>query len=716
MFGTFFSKKTIIMLLFVFLWWIAGLRIVRAGENLAGMDYLPTEVIVKFKPQTTEAAIGKLNAQHGTTTIYTNPVAGFRRLNTSTSKEKTVPDLVELYKNDPNVEYAEPNYIAQAFWIPNDTYYPYQWHLNNSLYGGINIEKAWDMERGGQSGIVIAVIDTGVAYEDYADQSGKYYQSPDLILTRFTPGYDFVNKDTHPNDDLGHGTHVTGTIAQNTDNRTGTAGIAFNCSIMPIKVLGKDGLGTYADIAEGIIYAADNGADVINLSLGGSSDSQTLKNAVAYAFKKGVTIVCAAGNDGSANKIAYPAAYDDYCIAVGATRYDETIAPYSNKGNSLDLVAPGGDLNVDQNKDSYPDGVLQQTFKDTTNNWAYRFYQGTSMAAPHVAGTAALLISRGIAATPIEVRNVLQATAEDKGTTGWDPKYGYGIVDAHAALSYNTIDDPNVPAENHPPQAIEQSAGTKKNTAINITLTANDPDGDTLTYNIESIPMYGLLSYISKDTVTYTPNTDYTGKDSFTFTASDGTVTSNTATVKITITQDTAITNPPVSSPTKRNSFLGNPKPTTSQPTTSVRNILKNIRFPFASTLPQSSISNKSRTITPTLFPQLNNNPSQTKDSSLTITNSIEDTANLSSKTTASNTGLFNSSLLESLFRAPSSFGKLRTSLERSRTDSRSTNVISTAKQGLSSLNLRSGNLPRTRLFDQGLGNLSTFISGNLRH
>lgn len=143
MLNFFFSKKTLIMWLFVFLWWIAGLRIVRAGEEL---NYLPTEVIVKFKPQTTEAAIGKLNARYGTTCIHTNPVAGFSQLHISKTGQKTVAELVRRYKNDPSVEYAEPNYIAEAFWTPNDTYYPRQWHLNNSQYGGINMEQAWDNE------------------------------------------------------------------------------------------------------------------------------------------------------------------------------------------------------------------------------------------------------------------------------------------------------------------------------------------------------------------------------------------------------------------------------------------------------------------------------------------------------------------------------------------------------------------------------------------
>jgi len=204
---------------------------------------------------------------------------------------------------------------------------------------------------------------------------------------------------------------------------------------MPVKVLDKNGSGTYANVAEGITWAADHGAKVINMSLGGSAASTTLKNACAYAYNKGVTIVCAAGNDGQPT-VSYPAAYKPYCIAVGATRYDETRAYYSNYGSSLDLVAPGGDLNVDQNKDGYADGILQQTFGNTYNDWGYWFYQGTSMAAPHVSGVAALVIAHGVAKTPDKVRAALQSTAKDKGPPGWDKDYGYGIVDAYAALMY----------------------------------------------------------------------------------------------------------------------------------------------------------------------------------------------------------------------------------------------------------------------------------------
>ena len=153
------------------------------------------------------------------------------------------------------------------------------------------------------------------------------------------------------------------------------------------RVLNARGTGTHGWIADGIYYAADNGADIINMSLGGSSTSSTMQDAVEYARDNGVVIVAASGNDG-ASVVSYPAAYDDYCIAVGATQYDETRAPYSNYGTALDIVAPGGNISVDQNTDGYADGVLQQTFGDTPVDWGYSFYQGTSMATPHAAGVA----------------------------------------------------------------------------------------------------------------------------------------------------------------------------------------------------------------------------------------------------------------------------------------------------------------------------------------
>ncbi len=410
-----------------------------AGVSFARGPFVKDEIVVKFKSGVTEEAVRSLNQRHGTSVISVSRKGSFSRLRVPAGK--TVEELVEIYSRNPLVEYAEPNYIAYALWVPNDPLYPYQWNFYNPDYGGINMEAAWEVSTG-DSSVVVAVIDTGVAYEDYTETSSTgrnktvvYEQAPDLAGTIFVPGYDFVNDDTHPNDDEGHGTHVTGTIAQSTNNATGVAGIAFNTSIMPIKVLDSNGSGTYTDIAEGIYFAADNGADIISMSLGGSSPSTTMEEALAYAYAKGVTIIAAAGNDGT-NVVSYPAAYNDYVIAVGATRYDETLAYYSNYGPDLDIVAPGGDTNVDQNGDGYGDGVLQQTFGTSPTDWGYYFYQGTSMATPHVAGVAALVIASGVTG-PDNVREVLQSTAKDLGAPGWDEVYGWGRVDAAAALGYS---------------------------------------------------------------------------------------------------------------------------------------------------------------------------------------------------------------------------------------------------------------------------------------
>jgi len=384
-------------------------------------EYVTGEILVKFKDVATKKQIESINSMYETSVLYTSPYAGFKRI--KIPPDKTVPEMLELYRENPLVEYAEPNHIVYAYWTPNDTYYSYQWHFTQ-----INMPSAWDIEQGGDPGVIVAVVDTGVAYENY----GSYVKAPDLAGTNFVSGYDFVNMDSHPNDDEGHGTHVTGTIAQTTNNSLGVAGIAFDCSVMPVKVLGADGSGTYQQIADGVYYAVDNGAGVINCSLGGSFSSSTLYDAVQYAYDHDVVFVAATGNDNSI--IGYPARYDE-CIAVGAVRYDKARAPYSNYGTGMELMAPGGDTSLDQNGDGYADGVLQQTFSggDPTN-FDYWFWQGTSMATPHVTGVVALMLSRGTSGVE-NIRDTLHSTAEDLGDPGYDTVYGYGLIDAAAVLS-----------------------------------------------------------------------------------------------------------------------------------------------------------------------------------------------------------------------------------------------------------------------------------------
>lgn len=299
-------------------------------------------------------------------------------------------------------EFIEPNYIYQAFDVPNDPEYNKQWNLRS-----INIESAWDETKG--SGVTVAVIDTGIA------------PAPDLKNTKFVKGYDFVNDRIEAYDDSGHGTHVAGTIAQSTNNNFGVAGIAYEASLMPLKVLGAGGGGTVADIAEAIRYAADNGADVINMSLGGAGESKLMAEAIDYAYDKGVVIVAAAGN-ANQNAAAYPARYPRV-IGVAALDSAGVKAPYSNFGAGVDISAPGG---------SETGLILQNTIDPQTGDYIFAGYQGTSMAAPHVAGVAALVKASGIK-EPDEVLNVLQQSSR---AVKEDPlnHFGAGHLDAAAAV------------------------------------------------------------------------------------------------------------------------------------------------------------------------------------------------------------------------------------------------------------------------------------------
>lgn len=399
-------------------------------KSTVEVEYVPGEVIVKFMPGISNEEITNFHFNHGTSTIYTSVYGNFMRV--KIPDNKTVFEMVKLFSKDLRVKFVEPNYIAYASMIPNDPHYdPYQWHLYNPEYGGIKTETAWDNATG--TDVIVAILDTGVGNGRTGDMG------EDLAGTKFVAGYDFVDNDSDPGDkpnggQVSHGTHVCGTIAQTTNNSKGCAGVAFNAKIMPVRVLDGGGSGTYADIADGIHWATDHGAQVINMSLGGSSDSTAMHDAVKYAYNKNVVIVCAAGNDGK-EVVSYPAKYAE-SIAVSATRYDEQIVGYSNYGAEIDLAAPGGDTSIDQNGDGYKDGVLQLTFKHPysgADEWAYYFFQGTSMATPHVTAVAALVISCGVTDRQ-KVTNILYNTAEDHGAAGWDKYYGHGIVDAAAAV------------------------------------------------------------------------------------------------------------------------------------------------------------------------------------------------------------------------------------------------------------------------------------------
>lgn len=320
---------------------------------------------------------------------------------------------------------ASLNYIATASTplIPDDRLYQYQWHLPS-----IQMPDAWSTTKG--AGVRVAVLDTGIAYG-----------ASDGVNLCADGHYDAVNLDNNPEDgsQLSHGTHVAGTIAQNTvfppdTGGVGVAGVAPEACIVVVKVLNDRGSGTFADIAEGIWHAVGVGAQIINMSLGVNAAAEMMyeenvNEALDEAEANNVLVVAAAGNDGYTSNVSYPAIVDTV-VAVGATDLNNNVVGYSNRGTGLDIVAPGGDTSADENGDGYSDGVLQET--KYRNKFGYYFLQGTSMASPHVAGVAALLIANGLTNVS-DVRAALMGTAIlESGQTA--SNYGAGLVQASDAL------------------------------------------------------------------------------------------------------------------------------------------------------------------------------------------------------------------------------------------------------------------------------------------
>lgn len=339
--------------------------------------------------------------------------------------EGTEPEMVyELIGTDAQPAGLDNGPERSTRFEPNDEMFPLQWHMEQ-----IHAPEAWTQVRGEDT--IVAVIDTGVAWKD---GPGGARQVPDLAGTSFTHGKTFLSNALPDGlDDHLHGTHVAGTISQSTNNEIGVAGVAFESTIMPLKVLSGDGRGSVGAIANAIRYAADNGAHVINMSLGGPLPSRVLAKAVAYAHNNGVTVVCAAGNE-KKGRIGYPAAHEG-AVAVAATDFAGERTWYSNWGKHLDISAPGGDTRADKNGDGHPDGVLQDTIKLQDPRYhEYMWLQGTSMASPHAAGVAALVVSAGVN-NPDEVERILKQTAVHPNNVEWDQDYGAGIIDAAAAVS-----------------------------------------------------------------------------------------------------------------------------------------------------------------------------------------------------------------------------------------------------------------------------------------
>lgn len=309
-------------------------------------------------------------------------------------------------KQDNSIAFAEPNYIKHISIKVDDPHQEGQYGLEK-----MQVNKAWDISMGSKA-VTVAVIDTGVDLEH-----------PDLI-NNMVPGFSAIKDHPSPADDNGHGTHVAGIVAASANNGIGIAGMAPNTKIMPIKVLSKEGFGDDAGIAEGIIWAADHGADIINMSLGGEGTSQTLEEAINYALRKNITVLAAMGNDGG-EIVNYPAAQGGV-IAVGSTDQEDLLSDFSNVGDWIQLTAPGSAI-----LSTFPTYEVELNEYGYTRNYAV--LDGTSMATPYAAGLAALLLSQK-KMNPRQVLSHLKRGSVDLGTPGFDVEFGFGRINAFQTL------------------------------------------------------------------------------------------------------------------------------------------------------------------------------------------------------------------------------------------------------------------------------------------
>lgn len=422
----------------------------------ADVGYVPHEVLVGYAPGRAASATAQFETRMGVraSDAALAPHSELLRLPHGESVKAALARL----RRQPGIAYAEPNFIAReagAFY-PNDPgrahrargWEALQW---NMLPGsGVNAPQAWanllaDHRPGGR-GVVVAILDTGVAYRNWR----QFHQSPDFAGTRFVAPYDFVAGNRYPLDRNGHGTLVAGVVAEATNNNVALTGLAYGASIMPIRILDAGGLGDEATIARGIRYAVTHGAQVINLSLeflpsevSSAAAIPAIASAINFAHRRGVTVVGAAGNDQS-SQVAYPARVPSV-ISVGATTRDRCMASYSNGGSALDLVAPGGgsDANMPSDPNCHPERSLPSIHQLTLTDpprWARfgypDYYIGTSMSAPEVAATAALVIASGVIGrhpSPAQILARLEQTAVQLGGSKPSPQYGYGLLDAGGA-------------------------------------------------------------------------------------------------------------------------------------------------------------------------------------------------------------------------------------------------------------------------------------------
>ncbi|GAC1322744.1 MAG: hypothetical protein NVSMB25_18260 [Thermoleophilaceae bacterium] len=425
-----------------------------AAPSLAGAaDFVPGRVVVGYRAGTTHAQ--RLNVDRITGARYERALEGGARV-VRVASGRSLGSAITALRRQPNVAYAVPDYrVHAADFIPNDPgrggvggWAQVQWNFIGP--NSVNAPAAWDIAQRagvpGASGVTVAVIDSGVAFENHR----RFRISPDFNRSSFVSPYDFVKHDRHPDDQESHGTHVAGTIAEATNNGVGLTGLAYGAKIMPLRVLDANGDGDGASIATAIRYAVRHGARVINMSVEFDTslrarDIPEVISAIKFATRRRVATIAASGNEGAA-KIAYPAR-DPQVISVGATTVNGCLADYSNYAPGLTLVAPGGGRDAPLGGNAYdranchPDSpgrqIVQESFSRSPRNFALVGFEGTSFATPHVSAACALLIATkrlGPNPTPAQLALRLRQTARHLGAPGADRHYGAGLLDIAAAL------------------------------------------------------------------------------------------------------------------------------------------------------------------------------------------------------------------------------------------------------------------------------------------
>ena len=443
-----------------------------------GLTAVPGELLVKFKPGTDAGSMASVfglatSRRTGASVRWIGDLAVLR-----TDEDTPVEATADRLRREPEVEYAHPNYLLPLSATPNDPGLSRQWNFT-----AIDVPRAWDINPGGRS-VVVAVIDSGTTNTtgnvNFRLWTGSRFDivtipfrvSHDLDSARFAGAVDFTPtrliytgfQGQPVFDTDGHGTHVASTVIQSTGNAVGFAGIAYDARLLALKAcfsywdaqllmsaLGHTGFLPLtfeggcptSSVVEAIRYAADQGAKVINLSLGGPGEAPAYRDALNYAVQRGAFVAIAAGNDfEDGNPTEYPAAYAPQIsgvMTVGAVGPSLRRAPYSSTGNHVEIAAPGGDLrNAGQNGQIFQIGLFPPDFDPRLLIPRFDRYtdvplQGTSMAAPHVTGVAALLASQGYS-SPAVIEAAIRKFARDLGTTGQDPEYGAGLIDARATL------------------------------------------------------------------------------------------------------------------------------------------------------------------------------------------------------------------------------------------------------------------------------------------